>query len=293
VISAWTKGGNVPNATVRLQAVPDSLTPDFSFGCGSNDGTASCDLGAIDAKSAERQLEAKATVPATASTVKSVRLIVIGSAANLPKDPKAAATVAITKPAASKSTPTPTPTTTPITSSLPVGSLPAVSTANPTTGASLSPGGNAAGLFPTLKPSPSANSSSGSGTPLNAKARQAADTSALPESAPVVGAQLAGLAALLVAFVLAVTRFSIRRRPAPATGAAAGASPAGPTGEAPAAKGTDSKPSDAAPKAPESAGTAEPAAAAHNSADPSDEHESAAPETGSDKSDPDKRESDA
>jgi hypothetical protein len=264
VISAWTKGGNVPNATVRLQTVPDSLTPNFSFGCGSSNGTASCDLGAIDAKSAERQLEAKATVPATASTVKSVRLIVIGSAANLTKDPKAAAAVAITKPAPSKTTPTPT--TTPTTSPLPVGSLPAVATINPTTGASLSPGGNAAGLFPTLKPSPSASSSPGSGTPLNAKARQAADTSALPESAPVVGAQLAGLAALLVAFVLAVTRFSIRRRPAPATAAPAGASPAGPAGEA---------------------------AAAHNSADPSDEHESAAPETGSDKSDPDKRDSDA
>jgi hypothetical protein len=291
VISAWTKGGNVPNATVRLQTVPDSLTPNFSFGCGSSNGTASCDLGAIDAKSAERQLEAKATVPATASTVKSVRLIVIGSAANLTKDPKAAATVAITKPAPSKTTPTPT--TTPTTSPLPVGSLPAVSTINPTTGASLSPGGNASGLFPTLKPSPSASSSPGSGTPFNAKARQAADTSALPESAPVVGAQLAGLAALLVAFVLAVTRFSIRRRPAPAAAAAAGASPAGPAGEAAAAKGTDSKPSDAAPKAPESAATAEPAAAAHNSADPSDEHESAPPETGSDKTDADKIDPDA
>jgi hypothetical protein len=292
VISAWTKGGNVPNATVRLQTVPDSLTPNFSFGCGSSNGTASCDLGAIDAKSAERQLEAKATVPATASTVKSVRLIVIGSAANLTKDPKAAATVAITKPAPSQSTPTPT--ATPITSPLPVGSLPAVSTINPTTGASLSPGGNASGLFPTLKPSPSASSSpgSGSGTPFNGKARQAADTAALPESAPVVGAQLAGLAALLVAFVLAVTRFSIRRRPAPAAAAGAGAPPAGPAGEGAAVKGTDSKPSDAAPKAPESAGTGEPAAA-HNSADPSDKNESAAPETGSDKTGPDKRDPDA
>ena len=282
----------MPNATVRLQTVPGSLTPDFSFGCGSSNGTASCDLGAIDAKSAERQLEAKATVPATAATVKSVRLIVIGSAANLTKDPKAAATVAITKPAPSKTTPTPTaaPTTTP----LPVGSLPAVSTVNPTTGASLSPGGNAAGLFPTLKPSPSASSSPGSGTPLNVKARQAADTSALPESAPVVGAQLAGLAALLVAFVLAVTRFSIRRRPAPAAAAAAGASTAGPAAEtaAAAAKGADSKPSDAASKEPESAGTAEPAAAAHNSADPSDKNESAAPETGSDKAGSDKADAD-
>jgi hypothetical protein len=241
---------------------PGSLTPDFSFGCGSNDGTASCDLGAIDAKSAERQLEAKATVPATASSVKSVRLTVIGSAANLTKDPKAATSVTITKPASAK--PGTTPAATPTTSPLPVGSLPAVAITNPTTGASLSPGGNAAGLFPTLKPSPSASPSSrsSSSSPVNAKARQAADTSALPESAPVVGAQLAGLAALLVAFVLAVTRFSIRRRPVPAGAAGAAGAPA---------EGADAKPSDAAPKAPGPAGTAEPAAAAQSPADPAPE----------------------
>jgi alpha,alpha-trehalase len=281
VISAWTKGGNVPNATVRLQAVPDSLTPEFTFGCGSNDGTASCDLGAIDAKSAERQLEAEATVPATASTVKSVRLTVIGSAANLSKDPKAATTVTITKPASSE--PTTTPTTSPTTSPLPVGSLPAVGVTNPTTGATLSPGGNAAGLFPTLKPSPSPNSSS-SGIPLNPKARQAADTSALPESTPVVGAQLAGLAALLVAFVLAMTRFSSRRRPAPAAAAAAGASPAEPTAAAAAAKKADSKPSDAASEAPEPTETAEPA---KSPADPSHDGDSAPDASDSDGAAPD------
>jgi hypothetical protein len=37
-----------------------------------------------------------------------------------------------------------------------------------------------------------------------------ADVSALPEGASVVGAQLAGLAALALAFLLAVTRLSIR-----------------------------------------------------------------------------------
>jgi hypothetical protein len=277
----------VPNATVRLQVTPDSLTPDFSFGCGSNDGTASCDLGAIDAKSAERQLEAKATVPATASTVKSVRLTVIGSAANLTKDPKAATSVTITKPASAKAATTPA--ATPTTSPLPVGSLPAVVAGNPTTGASLSPGGNASDLFPTLKPSPSPSpgSHASPSSPANAKARQAADTSALPESAPVVGAQLAGLAALLVAFVLAVTRFSIRRRPAPAAAGAAGASPAEPAGAAAgvAAKGTDAKPSDAAPKAPESAGTAAPAAAAQNPAAPARKDENAAHESDSGESD--------
>jgi hypothetical protein len=276
VVSAWTKGGNVPDAIVRLQATPASVTPQFSFGCGSSNGTASCDLGAMDAKSAERQLQAESMVPATESSVKSVRLSVIGSAASLPKDPKAFATLTI-KGTASVTPPTPS------TSPLPVGSLPGVPAANPTTGATLSPGGNASGLFPTLKPSPSssgsASSSSSSKAALNAKARQAADTSALPESAPVIGAQLAGLAALLVAFVLAVTRFSIRRRPVPATsGPAAPATPAAPAAEptaAPAAEPT------AAPAAEPTASAAEPAGpAAKPAASATDSKPAAASEPG-------------
>jgi hypothetical protein len=58
-------------------------------------------------------------------------------------------------------------------------------------------------LFPTLSPSPSSTSEAG--------ARKVADTSAPPHGASVVGAQLVGLAALALAFVLAVTRLSIRR----------------------------------------------------------------------------------
>ena len=283
MISAWTKGGNVPNATVRLQAIPADVTPQFSFGCGSSNGTASCDLGAMDAKSAQRQLQAESMVPATASTVKSVRLTVIGSAASLPKDPKAAATVAIK---GSTSVAQPTPSTSP----LPIGTLPGVSTTNPSTGATLSPGGNASGLFPTLKPSasPSPSPGSRSRSALNAKARQAADTSALPESAPVVGAQLAGLAALLVAFVLAVTRFSIRRRPAPAGGAPA-AGPAAASGAAPAAaKAADSEPSDTAKSAKSTASPDETAKPSDENPADSSEQSPADPsnESDSDKSDP-------
>ena len=233
----------------------------------------------MDAKSAQRQLQAESMVPSTASTVKSVRLTVIGSAASLPKDPKASATVAI-KGSAAVAQPTPS------TSPLPVGTLPGVPLTNPSTGATLSPGGNASGLFPTLKPSPTPSSSPSSspGSAFNAKARQAADTSALPESAPVVGAQLAGLAALLVAFVLAVTRFSIRRRPAPATAGQAAASAAGPA----AAKATDAESSDTAK-------SAKSADSAHEPAEPSDEDPAdsseqgpadPADESGPDESDP-------
>jgi hypothetical protein len=90
----------------------------------------------------------------------------------------------------------------PISTPLPAGTLPELPTA------SESPSGNAADLFPTLDPQPTPSGP-------KAKARPVANTSALPGGAPVVGAQLAGLAALALAFVLAVTRLSVRRRSAP------------------------------------------------------------------------------
>jgi hypothetical protein len=207
-VSAWTTAGDVPDATVRLQATPGAGRPEFSFGCGSHDGTASCDLGAMDAKSAPRQLQATLTVPVSALAVTSARLTVIGSAAKLAHDPEASMTVTITDP----------PSAAVITSPLAVGSLPGIPVASP----SLSPGGSAANLFPKLDPS--ATPSASANTP--ARTRAVANTRALPEATPVVGAQLLGLAALGLAFVLAVTRLSIRRRPA-AVKAAPGASQAG------------------------------------------------------------------
>jgi len=114
-----------------------------------------------------------------------------------------------------------------ITSPLPVGSLPRIPAASP----SLSPGGNAATLFPTLAPKPASTPTAGSAVE-KARARQVANTAALPEGASVIGGQLIGLAALALAFVLAVVRLSVRRRPAAgqqqAGGDSAGAPPTGP-----------------------------------------------------------------
>jgi hypothetical protein len=228
----------VPDAIIRLQATHGSGTPGFSFGCGSYDGTSSCDLGAMDAKSQQRQLQAQLTVPVTASAIKSATLTVIASAAHLPKDPTASATVTI-KPSLAPAI---------VTSPLPVGTLPSIPAASPT----LSPGGNAAGLFPTLDPSPAPSPT------RKASTRPVANTSALPEGAPVVGAQLVGLAALGLAFVLAVTRLSIRRRPAPASPALA--SPAVASAEPPAAQAPAADPK--APAAdPEPSGPAQELAA--------------------------------
>ena len=226
---------------VRLRATPAvGGAPGFSFGCGSDDGTSSCALGTVDAKSAHRQLQAQLTVPVTAATVKSVSLTAIGSAATLATDPKASAAIAVTTPATTPATAKPTSTTPQapetVTAPLPVGSLPNIPATSPTLSPggnvaglfpTLSPGGNAAGLFPTLDPTPTPTP-----TPISvqkADGRPVADTTALPEGAPIADAQIAGLAALALAVALAVTRLSIRRRPGaakagpgPGTAAAAG-----------------------------------------------------------------------
>lgn len=88
------------------------------------------------------------------------------------------------------------------TSPLPLSSLPGIPSVGPAPAQGQA--GSAAGLFPTVNPSPIL------GFPSVGGANRIADTSALPGGASVVNAQLAGLAALALAFVLAVTRLSIR-----------------------------------------------------------------------------------
>jgi hypothetical protein len=66
-------------------------------------------------------------------------------------------------------------------------------------------------LFPSLHPQPTTSTPNPG---KKAHTRQVANTTALPEGAPVIGAQIAGLSALALAFALAVTRLSLRRRPA-------------------------------------------------------------------------------
>ena len=223
-VKAWTQGGNVPSATISLAAAPASLKPKYSVGCGSHDGTALCDLGAVDVKSAKRELQAQVAIPVTATTVTSVRLTATVSAAHLPKKPKVSATVKVTAP--------PPPAVVPATivgppllgtTPLSVGILPFLPFVP---GSTLRPGGNAASLFPTLTPSanpPASKPSSqkGSTTPV-------ANTFALSQGASVVGGQVAGLGVLALGLVLAVTRLSVRRkRPARASAAESGKPAAG------------------------------------------------------------------
>jgi hypothetical protein len=226
-VAAWTTGGNVPDAKLRLQATPASAgTPRFTVGCGSDDGTSSCDLGAVEATSAQRELQAQVTVPVTASTVTSVSLTVTGSAASLRTDPAAAAAITVLAP--------PTPVGASLT--LTAGTVPGVTA--PALSPTLSAGGNASGLFPTLDPqSPDPRPAGTAGT------RQVANTSALPAGSSAgsstLGAQVAGLVALALAGVFAVTRISVRR-PAPAAAAATSAAPPPPEPQAESTEGPGS-----------------------------------------------------
>jgi hypothetical protein len=215
-VSAWATGGNVPDATIKLRTSPAGAgTPDFSFGCGSADGTSSCDLGAVDAGSAQRQLQARLIVPLTATTVTSVSLTATGSAANLHTDPVASAAITVLAPPASAL----------ISTSL--AALPPIGVSAPPP--TLSPGGNASGLFPTLDPSSPATLGA---RPAPGGARPVADTSALSAGASHIGSEVVGLAALGLAFALAVTRLSIRRPAPQVPGATAGPeAPAEPPGQ--------------------------------------------------------------
>jgi hypothetical protein len=76
--------------------------------------------------------------------------------------------------------------------------------------------GNAASLFPQISPSASPSPIPGAGigaSPSKGKADGSPTVSLLPLGMPVVTAQVLGLIALAIAFLLAMTRISLRRRP--------------------------------------------------------------------------------
>jgi hypothetical protein len=223
VVSAWTTDGNAAAATVRLKASPASQVPEFSFGCGT-DGGASCDLGTVYSGSSARQLMARISVPASDTTLTSLKLTATASATNLVKDPSVSVSVTVAKnssPGSGSSSQNAGTGASSSQSPLPVGSLPDLGGVGVGSSSSLSPGGNASGLFPTINPS----SVPSPGTALNASARPVANSEALPIGTPVVDAQLLGLGALGVAFLLAATRLSVRRRAVPLA-AGVGAVPA-------------------------------------------------------------------
>ena len=224
-VTAWSENGDVSDVHIKLSTSTSGLTPEYSFGCGSYDGTQSCDLGSVFSGSIARQVIASMAIPASDKAVTSVELTATESATDLSTNPAASVSLAVgsgtagsSSSGASPSDPaTGTGTDGSTVSQLPVGSLPAIGGNGSTS--SISPGGNAAGLFPTINSSQDPSS----GQEPGESARQAADSEALPIGTPVIDAQLLGLGALAVAFLLAVTRLSVRRRPAAAMAGGRGA----------------------------------------------------------------------
>lgn len=202
LVGVWATGANAPATTVRLSAAPAGEKPAFSVGCGTN-GTASCSLGTVKAGSTVRLLQARVTVPATATSVTSVRLTAVASASNVVARPQAAVTIAIT---AAGTTAVPAQVT-PIggvgASPQPVGYLPFLKGS----GATLSPGGDASGLFPALSPGagPSAQDPR-AGSPVAA-------SFPLSSGESVMDAQIAGLGVLTLAIALALLGLFFRKRP--------------------------------------------------------------------------------
>jgi ABC-2 type transport system ATP-binding protein len=235
----------VPDVVIRVSATPASAgAATFTAGCGSADGTSSYNLSRVDAQSAENPLQVRLTVPASAAAGTTVSLTASASAPQLTSDAKTSVTVAVTAPPANRqlkaatapATPAPatkTPAATSTAAKSTKAKAPAAQTAgdpalsasslltvpSASSGSSLAPGGSAASLFPTLNPTQApAAEAAPSIRPAervrNEGTRPMANTSALPEGTSAIGAQLVGLAALAVAFILAVTRLTLRRRPA-------------------------------------------------------------------------------
>lgn len=224
-VNVWAKGTTVANVTLKLTATPKGQKPVFSFGC-PKEGTAACTFKSVDSQ--PRQLQAQVAVARTATSVKSVQLTATGSGTRV-SGAKASVPIAVTAPRAGASGSAsasgagsassssaaigPVPPPSGATSPLPVGGLPFLNGSGATLAPGLSPGGNASSLFPTLNPSTGAGSLP-TASDGGARTRPVAD--ALPADASVMGAQYAGLGALALAFVLSVTRLSIRRRQAAA-----------------------------------------------------------------------------
>src|SRR5256885_931235 len=108
-VGVWAQNGDASSVVIRLATAPASEKAAFSFGCGSQDGGTACSLGTVTSGSAAREVLAKVTVPATATSVSSVKLTASLSAAHLTKTAAAGVGVSVTAPAATTPPGSPSP----------------------------------------------------------------------------------------------------------------------------------------------------------------------------------------
>ena len=154
-------------------------------------------------------LKAQIPVASKATSVTSVKLTATASVVTTTTwtPPAAAMTSAVT--AAAPVQPAKASPAAPSLAVLPLGPIPALNgQASMLVGA-----GNAAGLFPAIKPSPRASPGpTAAAQPSKRTAAPAAEASPASLGTPVFTAQVVGLIALGLAIMLTVTRLSLRRR---------------------------------------------------------------------------------
>ncbi|HEY6313132.1 MAG TPA: hypothetical protein VIY52_20325 [Streptosporangiaceae bacterium] len=205
-VQVSTEGGSASNVSVALAAQPSTEKPEFTIGCTKGDGTASCTVSSVTAKT-PATLKAQIAVASNASSVSSLKLTATASVATTAKwtPPAATGTTSVTG-AASSAKASPSATHLP---TLALGPIP-----NLNAEASLLIGaGNAAGLFPAI--TPSATPSTGQVVRPQAgrqNAEPVSGASTVSFGAPVFTAQVVGLIALGLAIILTVMRLSVRKR---------------------------------------------------------------------------------
>jgi hypothetical protein len=212
-VSVWEQNGSVAGVALSLKAAPSPLRGTFTFGCGTKNGAASCNIGTVSYPGSNaRQLQAQVSVPASDTSATSATLTVTAGSKSVKTSPTASVTVAVTAASGAALAPN---VPAARNANLPLGDFPSALNGTGGIGSYLSNGGNASGLFPTINPSSVPSPASGNQPKRDPQAETAADASTLPLGMPVVDAQIAGLVALAIALGLAVTRLSVRRRPRP------------------------------------------------------------------------------
>jgi hypothetical protein len=201
-----TENTSASDVSVTLTAQPSNQKPTFTSGCTKGDGTASCTIKSVSAQ----QPEVLHAQMAVASSATSVKLTAVATIVTVQKwqPPTVTATTAVT------AVPSPEPSLAgiPALVPLPLGPIPDLYGA----GSTVISAGNVTGLFPTITPSPapSPTASPHPQAPTRRSAGPTQEPQALSPGAENIPAQAAGLIALVLAILLAITRLSRHSRSA-------------------------------------------------------------------------------
>jgi len=215
-VQVSTKNGSASDVSVALTALPSTQKPEFTSGCTKGDGTASCTVSSVTATQ-PANLHAQIAVASSATSVTSVKLTATASIASIASTvkwtpPAAAETTSVTAAAAHSAASAAAAVAAAPTASLPPVALGPIPNLN-AEASQLINAGNAAGLFPAIKPAATSSASPAGDPPASRQdAGPLVSSSAVSAGSPVYTAQVAGLIALGLAIMLTVTRLSLRKR---------------------------------------------------------------------------------